>query len=123
MRVSTIARLTVTLQGIRPLVWRRLEVPATFSFAELSAVMLTAFGWRGCHRHDFVLPDRCIGVPDREAPNEKPIAVDGLADLLGQLAPELGSLVPTPSLEDEAHVTLAREIERPAAVPQSLRLW
>jgi len=109
--VSGIARLTVTLRGIRPLVWRRLEVPAASSFAELSAVILTAFGWTGCHLHDFVLADRRIGVPHPEASSETPIAIDGLADLLGQLAPELGSLVPTPPLDDEAHVTLAREIE------------
>ena len=110
--VSSIARLTVTLQGIRPLVWRRLEVPIAFSFAELSAVILTAFGWTGRHRHDFLLVDCRIGVPHRETPHDTPLAIDGLADPLGQLAPELASLMPTPPFEDERNVTLAREIER-----------
>ena len=109
---AAVARLTVTLRGIRPLVWRRLEVPIAFSFAELSAVILTAFGWTGRHRHDFLLVDCRIGVPHRETPHDTPLAIDGLADLLGQLAPELASLVPTPPFEDERNVTLAREIER-----------
>ena len=110
--MSAIVRLTVSLQGVRPPIWRRLELPASLTFAELSAVILTAFGWTGCHSHDFVLADRRIGVPLRGAQGEMAVSSDGLADLLGQLAPELGSLVPTPRFDDETHVTLARAIDR-----------
>ena len=110
--MSAIVRLTVSLRGVRPSIWRRLELPASLTFAELSAIILTAFGWTGCHSHDFALADRRIGVPLRGAQGEMAVNSDGLADLLGQLARELGGLVPTPRLDDETHVTLARAIDR-----------
>jgi hypothetical protein len=108
--VSGIARLTVTLQGIRPLVWRRLEVPAAFSFTELSAVILAAFGWTNSHLHEFEVGPQRIGMPDRHG-GAVPIVSDPLDGVLAQVGIDLGLRV-SPSLEDEAAVALSDLLHR-----------
>ncbi|MHB8274887.1 MAG: IS1096 element passenger TnpR family protein, partial [Dermatophilaceae bacterium] len=46
-------RINVSLRGLRPLIWRRLEVPARITLAGLHAVLQTAFGWTDSHLHGF----------------------------------------------------------------------
>ena len=48
-----VVRLKITLRGVRPPVWRRLVVPASFTLAELHAVFQTAMGWTDSHLHYF----------------------------------------------------------------------
>jgi hypothetical protein len=82
--VAEIARIKVTIQGIRPPIWRRLEVPSTISLADLSEVILAAFGWSNTHLHEFLAAERRIGSPD----------------------PGDGQAATSPGLRDEARVTL-----------------
>jgi len=44
MTTQDVARLKITLQGIAPPVWRRLDVPLAVGFAEFSDVIQAAFG-------------------------------------------------------------------------------
>ena len=43
------------LNGVSPLIWRRLLVRADTTIADLHAVVQTAFGWDGEHLHRFVI--------------------------------------------------------------------
>jgi hypothetical protein len=36
-------------------VWRRIVVPVTRTFPELHDILQSAFGWRNCHLHEFVI--------------------------------------------------------------------
>lgn len=65
---STIIQIKATLRDIHPPVWRRVEVPAHASLADLSRVLVTAFGWRGHHLHEFRFGEVLYGIPDEEAP-------------------------------------------------------
>jgi hypothetical protein len=47
--------LKVVLEGIRPQVWRRLRVPATFSLADVHVVVQVAMGWEDSHLHQFTI--------------------------------------------------------------------
>ena len=108
-----IARLKVTLQGIRPPIWRRLEVPLDFTFAQLSDVILAAFGWTNSHLHQFEVGkrtqpgQRSIGRPDPDADDDLPPTGAKLARLFPGLAKEQAWLFFPPRLEDESKVTLA----------------
>jgi hypothetical protein len=58
---ETVYRLRVVLSGISPMIWRQLEVPATFSLAQLHEVLQTAFAWSGEHLHRFTVHGREFG--------------------------------------------------------------
>ncbi|NTY41772.1 plasmid pRiA4b ORF-3 family protein [Burkholderia diffusa] len=48
-----VVRLRISLQGVEPEIWRRLEVPAELTLAELHDVIQAAMGWQGRHRYGF----------------------------------------------------------------------
>ena len=50
---KVILQLKVTLQGTKPPVWRRLEVPADVTLDLLHHILQTAFGWTDSHLHSF----------------------------------------------------------------------
>lgn len=62
----------VTLKEIEPPIWRRIQVPASYSFWDLHVALQDAFGWLDYHLHDFLVrkpPGRKaieIGIPDEE---------------------------------------------------------
>ncbi|HEU5126704.1 MAG TPA: plasmid pRiA4b ORF-3 family protein [Glycomyces sp.] len=53
---APILRLHVALERTDPPIWRRLEVPAGTSLAELHTILQTVFRWTGEHSHCFVTP-------------------------------------------------------------------
>jgi hypothetical protein len=64
-------QLKITLKGIsKPPVWRRVQVRADTTFAELHAVIQGAFGWTDTHLHSFEYEGEQIGVADPEWDND-----------------------------------------------------
>lgn len=64
----------ITLKGIRPPVWRRIQVPEDYSFWDLHVAIQDVMGWLDYHLHEFELIDpssgmeRRIGLPHEEFP-------------------------------------------------------
>ncbi len=62
----------ITLRGVKPPVWRRIQVPETHTFWDLHVAIQDAMGWFDCHLHQFDLVDPSIGekveigIPDEE---------------------------------------------------------
>ena len=49
-----VIQLKIQIQGItKPSVWRRLLIPATFTFRQLHYAIQLAFGWGCCHLYQF----------------------------------------------------------------------
>jgi hypothetical protein len=67
----TVYQLRIALTGIEPEIWRRVQVPATYTFWELHVAIQDAIGWKGARGHEFRLvygsPRRMdrIGHPGR----------------------------------------------------------
>jgi hypothetical protein len=62
----------VSLSGISPKIWRRIEVPAAYSFWDLHVAIQDSMGWLDCHLHEFRVRNEVtgeideIGIPDNE---------------------------------------------------------
>jgi len=68
------AQLHIELRGVKPLVWRRILVPETVTLAKLHAILQWTMGWTNSHLHEYEIARRRYGVPDREWPEEIPLA-------------------------------------------------
>ncbi len=50
---NSVYQIKVTLEGIRPAIWRRLLVPASIALESLHDVLQVTFGWTDSHLHGF----------------------------------------------------------------------
>ncbi|HEY5960498.1 MAG TPA: plasmid pRiA4b ORF-3 family protein [Polyangiaceae bacterium] len=57
-------QLKVTLEGLKPAIWRRVVVPSEFTLFDLHVVIQVAMGWENCHLHDFTIGRRQYALPD-----------------------------------------------------------
>jgi hypothetical protein len=69
---KSVYQFKLALLGVEPSVWRRIQVPDTYTFYELHVAIQDAMGWLDCHLHAFRVraPDTgdevTIGFPDDE---------------------------------------------------------
>jgi len=62
----------ISLKGITPQIWRRIQVPETCTFWDLSVAIQDVMSWEGHHLHAFTLRNPKtgfedeIGIPDEE---------------------------------------------------------
>ncbi len=50
---SLVSQFKITLLGVSPLVCRRIQVPAEYSFWDLHVAIQDSMGWLDCHLHGF----------------------------------------------------------------------
>jgi len=53
MGLMEILQLRIALTSVEPLIWRRIQIPATFTFWELHVAIQDAMGWSDTHLHVF----------------------------------------------------------------------
>lgn len=69
-RTEQVFEFKVQLRGVKPPIWRRIQVPESYSFWDLHCAIQDAMGWMDSHLHQFEVlgPDRrrkeLIGIPD-----------------------------------------------------------
>lgn len=69
----------IVLSGTNPLVWRRIQVPQSYSFWDLHVAIQDAMGWEDRHLHEFRLFDDqakqlvSIGIPTDMTPGDRPV--------------------------------------------------
>jgi Plasmid pRiA4b ORF-3-like protein len=63
---NLIYALKISLRGVRPLVWRRVEIAADTKLPAVSRALIDAMGWLDYHLHSFEAGDRSYGVYDPE---------------------------------------------------------
>lgn len=61
---ASVYQLKVTLQNIKPPVWRRVLVDAASTLDHVHEVIQAAFGWWNYHLHEFEVDGKSYGVPD-----------------------------------------------------------
>ncbi len=68
MTAETIARLRISLDDIRPEIWRVVEIQTSASLKAVHEVIQAAMGWQDYHLWDFDAGGRRYGLPDPEWP-------------------------------------------------------
>lgn len=63
---DVIYQLKVTLLGIRPPIWRRIQVRGDVTLYKLNRTIQVAMGWLGGHLFEFQVGDLAFGEPDPE---------------------------------------------------------
>ncbi len=61
--------IKVTLQDIRPFIWRRIQVPVDIRLGKFHRVLQAAMGWTNSHLHAFRIGDATYGVPHPDSPD------------------------------------------------------
>jgi hypothetical protein len=74
-------QLKITLQGIKPPVWRRVLVDSRSHLDHLHEVIQAAFGWWSYHLHEFDIGGERYGVPDPDDHWETPTVDEGFIRL------------------------------------------
>ena len=70
---SSVLEFRVELREIKPPIWRRIQVPGSYTFWELHCAIQDAMGWLDSHLHAFVVKapntgvEEWIGLPDPES--------------------------------------------------------
>ena len=88
---STVHRLKVTLKGIRPPIWRRIEVASNTGLHELSAILEAAMGWGGDHLHAFVTGGVTYQIPSEFDDFDRYRTFDERKSKLAKVLPAVGS--------------------------------
>jgi Plasmid pRiA4b ORF-3-like protein len=76
-----VLQFQVILTDISPPVWRRIEVPAKYTFWDLHVAVQDAMGWLDYHLHMFRIPDPAfgeiaeIGIPDEDGFEDDPVCL------------------------------------------------
>ena len=81
--------IRVELEGVEPLVWRRLRISSDLPLPLFARVLETAMGWQSYHLHQFVLGNVAFG----DADDEMGYTIDGTDVLIKQILPEAGNEV------------------------------
>jgi hypothetical protein len=61
-RTAQVFQFKIVLNGIKPLGWRRIQVPETYSFWDLHVAIQDAMGWQDHHLHRSEITNPMTGV-------------------------------------------------------------
>ena len=71
-KFDQVYQFKITLRDIKPPIWRRIQVPETYTFWDLHVAIQDAMGWSDYHLHEFEIAAPStdlkvnIGIPDED---------------------------------------------------------
>ena len=81
--VDWVHQFLIVLPNTDPLVWRRIQIPESYSFWDLHVAIQDAMGWLDCHLHEFrvVLDSKTgrltrLGIPIDDSFGQPPVQPD-----------------------------------------------
>ena len=83
---APVYQLKITLQGAKPPIWRRIQVPGTTTLAKLHSIIQVSMGWTDSHLHQFIVGKTYYALPDPDndpaSRDERNFTLHALADTL-----------------------------------------
>ena len=68
--LRSIYQFKVTLEGVKPPIWRRLWIASSDSLADLHLALQIVMGWTNTHLHEFAKGRDRYSVPDEDSPED-----------------------------------------------------
>src|SRR3546814_8925447 len=99
-----IARIRITLEDLKPAIWRRVEMPVDASFKMLHDVIQGAMGWLDYHLWEFEAEERHYGVLDPDWDDDRLLAAKN-AKLSTLLDRGVRQLLYTYDMRSEEHTS------------------
>jgi Plasmid pRiA4b ORF-3-like protein len=65
-RPENILQFRVSLDHLEPHIWRRIQVPDSFTLKQLHRVVQLVMGWQDSHLHEFILSGKRYSEPNAE---------------------------------------------------------
>lgn len=78
--------LRINLEGSQPPIWRRVQVPGSFTLGDLHSVIQAVFDWENCHLHVFTVGNTTYGPESDEGFGDE----DENSRTLSELFPRAG---------------------------------
>lgn len=75
-KFEKVYQFKISLKGAEPPIWRRIQVPGTYTFWDLHVAIQNAMGWMNYHLHEFDIKDPIsgenvkIGLPNEDYPED-----------------------------------------------------
>ena len=72
VKYDKVYQFKIELDELKPVIWRRIQVPASYSFWDLHVAIQDSMGWLDCHLHQYMIQNPvlkkkcCIGLPSDE---------------------------------------------------------
>ncbi|AKB22702.1 plasmid pRiA4b ORF-3 family protein [Methanosarcina sp. WH1] len=60
-----VCQLKLSMEGITPQIWRRIQVPENYTFLDLHDAIQDVMDWDDYHLHEFEMPNPKTGMMDR----------------------------------------------------------
>ena len=61
-KFNQVYQFKITLKDIKPLIWRRIQVPKTYTFWDLHIAIQDSMGWFDSHLHEFEITNPLTGL-------------------------------------------------------------
>ena len=90
---APVYHLKVSLEGVEPAIWRRLQVPGNANLGWLHVVIQVAMGWTNSHMHQFIVGERLYSDPRIEINDfeDGPSVLDENVTAIMDIAPRVHS--------------------------------
>lgn len=82
--------LRITLENIKPEIWRELEVPSNINLTSLAAIIINAMGWQEDHLHHFINKNSYYSTSPYEINDLRGNNKDGSKYCIGELLKKAG---------------------------------
>ncbi|HPL16363.1 MAG TPA: plasmid pRiA4b ORF-3 family protein [Spirochaetota bacterium] len=67
IKSDQVFQLKITLNDIKPPIWRRILVDSDVKLPDLHKIIQTSMGWINSHLHQFIINDQFYSIPDGES--------------------------------------------------------
>lgn len=78
---AVVFELRISLEGIKPQIWRRVRVPGSTTLAQLHEIIQVVMGWSNSHMHGFIVHDEWFVEDPREIEGAAPESRSRLSSL------------------------------------------